>query len=293
MPPQIIRQQHGSGRDRRKDVAGKLRLREREENNRHDEPAARENSELQFEVRLGGNGLAFRPPDPQRFHERRDHKHGPRHERESRDGKVIPERLAVMVQIAGEARQIVLQNEFAKELRIPHLHCDVPGQRDRAEQENARQPERSQHQAEFARAKREEHNDGRRQKRRDRPLGQHPQRHADVEQRKIDSLPALAPGPPREHSHRESRGQRHVHRGGTGVPDHARTGSRDQRRIDFHPAAESAEEKINGDHQQSGVNRRRDARRHIAHAEQSNRPASPASNTEEAFPATHVRREPA
>ena len=53
VPPQIICQQHGSCRDSRKNVSGKLRLRNRKEHDRHDQPAAGKQAELQFEIRVG------------------------------------------------------------------------------------------------------------------------------------------------------------------------------------------------------------------------------------------------
>ncbi len=48
--PQIIHQQQRAGRNRGQNITGQLRLRDREKHDRHDQPAARENAELLFEI---------------------------------------------------------------------------------------------------------------------------------------------------------------------------------------------------------------------------------------------------
>ena len=53
MLQQIIRKQHRTRRDRGKNIARKFRLRDGEENDWHDEPAASKQAELKFKIRLG------------------------------------------------------------------------------------------------------------------------------------------------------------------------------------------------------------------------------------------------
>ena len=103
--------------------------------------------------------------------------------------------------------------------------------------------------------------------RRDRSFRQHAQRHAEVEQREIYPFPILAPCPPCEHPDSEGCSERHVHRSGAGVADDSGARSRDERGVDFHAAAKFAEEKIDGYDEQRGIDRRGDARCHVAHAE--------------------------
>lgn len=171
-----------------------------------------------------------------------------------------------MVEVGREAGQIVFENEFAEELRIPDLDRDVPRQGKRAKHQDARQPEGSHDEAHIPRRQREQHDHDRGQERRDGSLGQRSQRHADVKQREIDSLIAFAPGPPGEHADSESRGQCHIHRSRTGVADDSRTRSSDERCVHLDAAPEAAEEKIHGNHQQCSVNRRGNAGRRITHS---------------------------
>src|SRR5271166_3100423 len=120
---QILREQQGSGGDGRKNVSRQLRLRDRKERYRDDQPEAGEDSELKFEIWLGWGRFPFRPPHSGRLREGGVYKGHPRHERQQNYRKVIPERLGMVVEIAGKAGEIVFENEFTEELRITKLHC--------------------------------------------------------------------------------------------------------------------------------------------------------------------------
>src|SRR5579885_3163972 len=123
---EIDGEEDGTSRDGRKDVSRKLRLRNREENDRDDQPAAREHTEVQLQIGLRAHFPSFAPPDANRFRRSCDDEGDPRNQRERRDGDVVPEGLWMMVEIAGEAGEIVLENKLSEELRVPQVDRDVP-----------------------------------------------------------------------------------------------------------------------------------------------------------------------
>src|SRR5579862_3207190 len=133
MLQEIICQQNGARGNCRQDVAGQFRLRNRKEQDWNDQPATREDSELQFQVRLSPQRFTLGPPGAERLHAGGRDENDPRHKRESGDWEVIPEGLGMMVKTGGETSQIVLDNKLAKELRILDLDRDVPGKRNHTE----------------------------------------------------------------------------------------------------------------------------------------------------------------
>src|ERR1700691_2687557 len=106
----------------------------------------------------------------------------------------------MVIKIRREPAEIMLDDEFVKELWIAHLDSHIPGQRDRREQENPWRPERLQDQTQFANRSSVENNHERGEKRRDGPLRQHPQGHAAIKDGQVNLLSAVSPGPPAEHS---------------------------------------------------------------------------------------------
>ena len=69
------------------------------------------------------------------------HKRDPRYQRQSRDRKVEPKRLRVMVEITPKPREIVLEDEDAEELGIAQLHRDVPRRSHRQKYKHSGQPQ--------------------------------------------------------------------------------------------------------------------------------------------------------
>ena len=47
----------------------------------------------------------------------------------------------MMIEVDGEAREVVLDYKYEKEIVVAHLHCDVPRQRHSHEQQNSGQPQ--------------------------------------------------------------------------------------------------------------------------------------------------------
>src|SRR5580700_1639415 len=113
----------------------------------------------------------------------------------------------MVIKILRKPAEIMLDNEFMKELRIARLHSHIPGQPDRREQEHPWQPERLQDEAQFANCSSVENNHERGEKRRDGPLRQHPQGHAAIKDGQVNLLSAVSPRPPAEHSKNERRSQ--------------------------------------------------------------------------------------
>ena len=58
---------------------------------------------------------------------------------EQSDRHEVPEGLLVVIEVGAEARQIVLKNEDAEELRIVDLHSDVPGRGEDTEERGCRE----------------------------------------------------------------------------------------------------------------------------------------------------------
>jgi len=122
----IFRQQQRACREGRQNIAGQLGCGKREERDRHDEP----DHEKCRQGILGLEQFPFLfPPDSDRFCESCANKHRPGHKSEQDDGQVIPEGLRVVIKVLPKSFEIVLEDEYTKELRISQLDRDVPGKR--------------------------------------------------------------------------------------------------------------------------------------------------------------------
>ena len=121
------------------------------------------------------------PPVANGVHHCGDHEHDPRHQRQQRDRKVIPERLMMTVEIGGIARQVLLQKEDAEELGIGSLHRDEPRQGHGEIEHDAERPQRAQQQPSIAPQSGEHHDNQRRKKNSDRPFGQRSQPEEEIE----------------------------------------------------------------------------------------------------------------
>ncbi len=159
----------------------------------------------------------------------------------------------MVIKILRESSEVLLDDEFAKKLRVAHLHREIPRQGDRAKQENPRQPKRFQDQPQFADRSRIEDDHHRGENQRDRPLRQRPQSDEAIKDRQMNFSPTLTPRPPPEHSNGKSRGQRHVHRSGAGIADNPSRGSGDECAIQFRSSPEAAKKEVHRQYEESGI----------------------------------------
>ena len=81
-----------------------------------------------------------------------------------------------MVEVAGEALEVVLHDESTKEVRVPNLHRDVPGQCDHAEDQDSRNGERAAKDSVVPPGECKDTDNYRGQERRYRAFGEHSQR---------------------------------------------------------------------------------------------------------------------
>src|SRR5581483_5950580 len=138
--PQVFPEKYRAGGDGGKNVAGQLRLRKGKEHDRDKQPAAEEHAKLQFEVGLASTRGSFTPPGSQGFDQSRANEYDPRNQCQHRDWKVVPEGFRMMVEITRETREVVLKNEFVKELGVGQLHGEIPGKRDEKKQNDSGNP---------------------------------------------------------------------------------------------------------------------------------------------------------
>ena len=170
-----------------------------------------------------------------------DNEYSPRHERKQGDGQVVPERVRVVIEVGSKAREILPKKKLVKELRIADLQRDVPGQRNKAEKHDTRNPQTLPQQANFTLNKEKNHDHQNRQKRRYGPFRERTQRKQSVEPGQINPVSALIPGVPTEQCNGESCGKSHVHGSGAGIPDDARAGGGDERAIKMKARPEAAQ----------------------------------------------------
>src|SRR5581483_1345464 len=76
----------------------------------------------------------------QGFDQSRANEYDPRNQCQHRDWKVVPEGFRMMVEITRETREVVLKNEFVKELGVGQLHGEIPGKRDEKKQNDSGNP---------------------------------------------------------------------------------------------------------------------------------------------------------
>src|ERR1700733_10076091 len=117
-----------------------------------------------------------------------------------------------MVEIGFEAREIVLKNELAEELRILDLNGDVPRGGDDQKKRDTRKPERALQQWQIASRNGKNPDDDDGEKGRDRALRESTQGEEGIEESQTATILALMPCIPSEQRDREGRGKRHVHR---------------------------------------------------------------------------------
>src|ERR1700719_4432468 len=140
MPAHIFGQQQRARRHRRQDVAGQLGG---GEGKKYDWKQQPDNEKNRQRITRPENFPLFGPPDANTLEQSRDHKYRPWNEAKQNHRQVIPEWFRVMIEIATEARQIVLQNKHPEEFRISELDRNVPWKCNHAKQADAGNPKSS------------------------------------------------------------------------------------------------------------------------------------------------------
>ena len=105
----------------------------------------------------------------------------------------------MVIEVFSKSRQVVFQNEDAKEFRVSQLHRHVPRKRRQTKSAMPGIQQVSHHETVVAFGSRENHYDHRRQKWRNRSLGQHCQSQKDVEQGQVTLAGAFVPRIPGQH----------------------------------------------------------------------------------------------
>src|SRR5262249_42431268 len=96
----------------------------------------------------------------------------PGDQRKQQDRDVVPEGLGMMVEVCGKAREVVLEDEFAEELRVSKLYRDVPGKHYGQKEHNPCRPRGFYNQFGISYRDRIQDDYDGSQKRRDRSFGQ-------------------------------------------------------------------------------------------------------------------------
>ena len=234
----IFRHQKCACRNYGNYITGQLGLRERKENSWNQKPDQQKH--VQGIARLKQR-LSLGSPRAYYLAAGSDNEYSPRHERKQRDGQVVPERVRVVIEVGFKARENLPKKKLVKELRIADLQRDVPGQRNKAEKYDTRNPQTLPQQANFTLNKEKNHDHQNRQKRRYGPFRERTQRKQSVEPGQINPVSALIPGVPTEQCNGESCGKSHVHGSGAGIPDDARAGGGDERAIKMKARPEAAQ----------------------------------------------------
>ena len=191
----------------RKNVARQLRLREEKNTTgTSSQPTAKI---LNWSLQIIRQAIFFpsttREPIPRVPRCERD----PRHERESSDRNVVPERLGMVVRLLEKRARLCSRMNSRKKLWISHLDRHVPRQGNYDEEQNPGQPEMSRGSTAARRASRLKITDDRwpAKKGATGPLASMPKCHAHVEREQISALLALAPRPPGKHAYGEGGSQ--------------------------------------------------------------------------------------
>src|SRR5437667_3490585 len=186
----VFRNQQPPCGNRGQNVAGKLRLRNREEDDDLRNP---------YQQKRAQRVLPGISEAANCGHQRGNREHGPRHPSEENHRNVIPERLGMMKDIGTETREIVLQNEYAKELRILELHENVPRQSDETEDNDPGKPQTLPGNMKAALYCSENRHHHYSQKWRDRTLRQHPKSEQRVKSSQVSPITTFKPCIPRQH----------------------------------------------------------------------------------------------
>src|SRR5580658_9459847 len=119
----------------------------------------------------------------------------------------------MLVAVAGEALDVVLEKEEAEEVRIAPLNRDVPGQHHQQEEPEAGEPDGAADGGPLAAQAKEQHDGAEHQEDGDGALGEGGGRAEEVEVEEPKLFAGLIPGIPTEQTYRQGRGELHV-RGG-------------------------------------------------------------------------------
>ena len=84
--------------------------------------------------------FSLRPPHADSFHARRHDEYRPWEQPNEHNGHEIPEGLRVVIEVSAEARQVVLENKDADEIRVLDLYRDIPRDRYGAEEQHPGDP---------------------------------------------------------------------------------------------------------------------------------------------------------
>ena len=142
-------------------------MREREEDDGQQKPQC----QVGAQVFLSGRLLHREAPVAYRVDDGGHDEDGPRHQRQQRYGQVKPERFGMVIQVAGEAFQVVLQKEDAEELRVRALYRDEPRRGNGEVERDPDRPQRAPQQAPVAAQSGECDDDDSRKKNSDRSFG--------------------------------------------------------------------------------------------------------------------------
>ena len=191
----------------------------------------------------------------------------PGREAEQHDGDVIPGALFVLVEVGGEAFEVVLEEEDAEEDGVAVLDGDEPGQHHGEIEDDAGNPDAAAQQRPFAAqsGKAEDDRDG--HKRRDRAFGESGGADEEVKVEEPEFAVGFIPGVPAEHADTEWRGELHVGRCAAGESDDAGAGGGDEGRVELASGAEAAHVQVDEDDQGEGEAGRGQAGGPIVNAE--------------------------
>src|SRR6267142_6946827 len=99
----------------------------------------------------------------------------------------------MVIQVLSETAEIMLKNKYPKEIWITKLHRDVPWQRHRHGQHDARNPQRGENRLPIALHRDKDQQDDARKKDCDRPLGERRQCEKEVENNESNSFSRFIP----------------------------------------------------------------------------------------------------
>src|SRR6185437_9918815 len=173
----------------------------------------------------------------------------------------------MVVKIAAEAGEILLQDKTSKEGGVLELHLDVPRKSSGQEEQHARPPQSLRNETEVPPGNCEQQNDDACQHHGHRAFGERRQREEEVKNQQPAPSSALIPCQPCDQGNGDSGGQRHVGGGAARKPDDARSGGGNQRGIQLKPTTELAKEQIDRHHHGGGIQGRWKARHPVADTE--------------------------
>ncbi len=256
---EVVAGEDGERRHGGKDVAGKLRHREGEEDHGKKRPEAEELGERVAgadvaEVALGlVADLPLVDGEGHAVEQRAQGEGGPGEQADDEDDGVVEPVLRVLVAVGGEALEVVFEEEDAEEVRVLALDLDVPGQDHEEEEREPREPEAAADGLPLAAEAEEEHDGAEHQEDGDGALGEGGGGAEEVEIEQPELFAGLIPGVPAEQAYGQRSGELHVRRRTTGKAHHSGHGNHDERGVEMAAGTESSEVKEGEDDERAAA----------------------------------------